>query len=431
MSAVRAPARAGTHDGRQELLLSPTDYEAAARARLDRSVWDYIAGGSGDEVTLREDRAAYRRYRLRPRTLVDVSHCRPGTTLLGARVELPVGIAPMAYHGLVHADGETATVRAAGAAGALTVTSTFAGTTLEETARAATGPLWLQLYVMRDREITRSLVRRAEAAGYRALVITVDTPRMARRERDLRNGFGLPAHIRPVNLDGGHRAGLHPGRSGSSALAEHAAQHHDAAFTWEDLAWVRSLTGLPLVLKGVLTEEDAGRAAGLGVEGLIVSTHGGRQLDGVVPALEALPEVVAAVRGRCEVLVDGGVRRGTDVLKALALGARAVLVGRPVLWGLAVDGQAGVERVLATLRAELEEAMALTGRPRLDTVTRELLHPPADLAHHPAADHGPHAAADHGHHAVAGLDGRPAADLAGHPTAADLAYPTDDDRDMA
>ncbi|OLZ66462.1 alpha-hydroxy-acid oxidizing enzyme [Streptomyces sp. IMTB 2501] len=359
-------------------MLSPRDYEAAARARLEQPVWDYIAGGSGDEVTLREERAAYGRYRLRPRALVDVSHCELGTTLLGRPVEFPVGIAPMAYHRLVHADGETATVRAAGRVGALTIASTFASKTLEETARAATGPLWLQLYVMRRREITESLIRRAEAAGYRALVITVDTPRMARRERDLRNGFGLTPHVRPANLDDGQQTGLHQGRSGSSTLAAHAAQHHDAAFTWEDLAWVRSLTGLPLVLKGVLTAEDARRAAGLGVAGLIVSTHGGRQLDGAVPALEALPEVVAAVQGRCEVLVDGGVRRGTDVLKALALGARAVLIGRPVLWGLAVDGEAGVEAVLSTLRAELEEAMALTGRPRLDTITPDLLRPSAD-----------------------------------------------------
>ncbi|MEU9124914.1 alpha-hydroxy acid oxidase [Streptomyces sp. NPDC048506] len=376
----------GPHDARPDVLLSPQDYEAAARARLDRPVWDYIAGGSGDEVTLREERAAYGRYRLRPRALVDVSQCELGTTLLGRPVEFPVGVAPMAYHRLVHPDGETATARAAGKVGALTIASTFASETLEETARAATGPLWLQLYVMRRREITESLVRRAEAAGYQALVITVDTPRMARRERDLRNGFGLPSHVRPANLDDGEQAGLHQGRSGSSTLAAHAFQHHDAAFTWEDLAWVRSLTALPLVLKGVLTAEDARRAAELGVAGLIVSTHGGRQLDGAVPALEALPEVVAAVQGRCEVLVDGGIRRGTDVLKALALGARAVLVGRPVLWGLAVDGATGVERVLSTLRSELEEAMALTGRPRLDTIAPDLLHRSTDPAYHLTTD---------------------------------------------
>ncbi|MDQ0993883.1 alpha-hydroxy acid oxidase [Streptomyces sp. V3I7] len=355
--------------------LSPHDYEAAARDRLQKPVWDYIAGGSGDETTLRADRAAYGRYALRPRVLVDVDRCDTATTLLGSPVALPVAVAPMAYHRLVHPDGELATVRAAGETGALTVTSTFASTTLEDTAAAATGPLWLQLYVLRRREVTEALVRRAEAAGYRALVVTVDTPRMARRERDLRNGFGLPPHIVPSNLDGARAQGLHNGQEGVSLLARHAAAHHDASFTWQDLAWLRSLTRLPLVLKGVLTAEDARRAADHGVEGLIVSTHGGRQLDGVVPALEALPEVVAAVPEHCEVLVDGGVRRGTDVLKALALGARAVLVGRPVLWGLAVDGAPGAARVLSLLHDELEEAMALSGRPRLDLIDRDLLRP--------------------------------------------------------
>jgi 4-hydroxymandelate oxidase len=374
-----APAHAS--DGPEQEPLSPRDYATAARAKLDRAVWDYIAGGSGDEVTLRGERAAYDRYRLRPRTLVDVSSCELGTTLLGRPVALPVGIAPMAYHRLVDAEGETATVRAAGALGALTVTSTFASRTLEETARAASGPLWLQLYVLRARKVTESLVRRAEAAGYRALVITVDAPRMARRERDLRNGFHLPSHIRPVNLDDDHTGGLHTGRAGGSALAAHADRHHDAAFTWQDLAWLRSLTGLPLVLKGVLTARDARQAADLGVEGLIVSTHGGRQLDGAIAALDALPEVVAAVPDECEVLVDGGIRRGTDVLKALALGARAVLVGRPVLWGLAVGGAAGAERVLTTLRDELAEAMALTGHPGLDTIGPDLLHRSPDSAY--------------------------------------------------
>ncbi|HEY8987109.1 MAG TPA: alpha-hydroxy acid oxidase [Streptomyces sp.] len=351
--------------------VSLRDYETAARNLTDPSVWDYIAGGSGDEVTLRAQAAAYDRHLLRPRVLVDVDRIERGTTLLGSPVASPVGIAPMAYHRLVHPEGELATVRAAGEAGALTVTSTFASVSLEETAAEATGPLWLQLYVLRQREVTESLARRAEAAGYRALVVTVDTPRMARRERDLRNAFALPPGITPVNLPAPQ--GLHEGRPGVSLLAEHAAVHHDAAFTWRDLGRLRSVTGLPLVLKGVLTAQDARRAADLGVDGLIVSTHGGRQLDGVVAALDALPEVVAAVGGHCEVLVDGGVRRGTDVLKALALGARGVLVGRPVLWGLAVDGAHGAAHVLSLLVAELDEAMALSGRPRLDLIGTDLL----------------------------------------------------------
>ncbi len=352
----------------------PQDLEREARTRLDRSVWDFIAGGSGDEVTLRDNRAAYDRYRLRPRVLVDVSTCDLGTTLLGSAVALPVGIAPMAYHRLVCADGEAATVRAAGTVGALTVVSMFASMTLEEIAAAAGGPLWLQLYVLRRRELTEALVRRAEAAGYRALVITVDTPRMGRRERDLRNGFSLPSHIRPVNLDEGLVDGLHSGTAGTSALVRHTARHIDSGFTWDDLAWVGSLTRLPLVLKGVLTAEDARRAADLGVAGLIVSNHGGRQLDGAIATLDALPEVAEAVSGRCEVLVDGGVRRGTEVLKALALGARGVLIGRPVLWGLAVGGTAGAERVLSGLRQEIEDAMALCGRPRLELIGPDLLH---------------------------------------------------------
>lgn len=366
----------------------PRGYEEAARPLLDAAVWDYIAGGSGEESTLADERAAYRRYRLRPRVLVDVERIDPATTLLGAHVSFPVGIAPMAYHGLVDPLGEVATVRAAGAVGALTVVSMFASTTLEDVAAAATGPLWFQLYVLRRREVTEALVARAEAAGYGALVVTVDTPRMGRRERDLRNGFHLPPHVRPVNLDDGLTTALHAARDGESAVGRHAARHHDAALTWRDVEWLRSLTALPIVLKGVLTAEDARRAVDAGVGGIVVSTHGGRQLDGAVAALDALPEVVDAAGGDLEVLVDGGVRRGTDVLIALALGARAVLVGRPVLWGLAVGGEAGAGRVLSTLRDELEDAMALSGRPTLADVGPDLLRrvaPPAGPIHEEAA----------------------------------------------
>lgn len=368
------------------------DYRTAAQALVDPAAWGYIEGGSGAETTLRESEAAYRRYRLRPRVLVDVSHCDLRTTLLGSPVELPVAIAPMAYHGLVNPEAEPGTVRAAAAAGALTVVSTFSGTPLEEIAEAAAGaPLWMQLYVFRDRPTTEALVRRAEAVGYRALVVTVDTPRVPRRARDLRNAFSLPPGMVPANFDDRHASGLQQASNGSSVIGAHAARHHDAAFGWDDLAWLRSLTTLPLVLKGVLTGEDAARAAELGVEGIVVSNHGGRQLDGAVPALDALPEVVAAAAGRCEVYVDGGVRRGTDVLTALALGARAVLVGRPVLWGLAVAGSAGALDVLSVLRAELEDAMALSGRPDLASVDAGLLRPYAT----PATPAAPLPAAPH------------------------------------
>ncbi|MEU7168801.1 alpha-hydroxy acid oxidase [Streptomyces morookaense] len=366
-------------------LVTLDDYRTAARGLVEPSAWDYIDGGSGDETTLHESEAAYRRHRLRPRVLVDVSRCDTRTTLLGSTVQLPVGIAPMAFHGLVTPEAELACVRAAGEAGALMVVSTFSGTPLEDLARAAGGPLWMQLYVFRHRPTTETLVRRAEAAGYRALVVTVDTPRMARRPRDLRNGFRLPPGVTPANFGSEISAGLHAGTAGASALGTHAERHHDAAFTWDDLAWLRSLTPLPIVLKGVLTAEDADRAAALGVEAIVVSNHGGRQLDGAVTALEALPEVVAATAGRCEVLVDGGIRRGTDVLVALALGARAVLVGRPVLWGMAVDGADGAREVLSVLGAELENALALCGRPDLASVDADLLRAPQHTT--PATPH--------------------------------------------
>jgi 4-hydroxymandelate oxidase len=294
--------------------------------------------------------------------------------LLGTPVSLPVGVAPMAYHRLAHPEGEVATARAAGETGALMVVSTFSSRQLEEVAQAARGPLWLQVYCFRRREVTETLVRRAEAAGYRALVLTVDTPRLGRRERDVRNSFSLPAHVRAENFGEELVAALHARQPGDSAVAAHARETIDPSLTWESLAWLRSLTRLPLVLKGVMTGEDAARAASLGIEGIIVSNHGGRQLDGVLPALEALPEIVREAAGRCEVLMDGGVRRGTDVLKALALGARAVLVGRPILWGLAAAGPEGVGHVLSLLRDELELAMALAGRPCLDQIDSSLIH---------------------------------------------------------
>ncbi|WP_260867941.1 alpha-hydroxy acid oxidase [Streptomyces sp. SAJ15] len=350
-------------------LVTLDDYRVAARPLVEPSAWDYVDGGSGDETTLRENVAGYRRYRLRPRVLVDVSRCDPRTTLLGSPVALPVGVAPTGFQGLVSAEGELACARAAGEVGALMVVSTFATARLEDIARVARGPLWLQLYVFRDRATSEDLVRRAEAAGYRALVVTVDAPVQGRRVRDLRNAFALPPGLVAANFPQA------PSERPSAELGERVAQRVDPALTWDDLAWLGSLTRLPIVLKGVLTAEDAARAAELGVAAIVVSNHGGRQLDGSVTPLDALPEVVAAVAGRCEVLVDGGVRRGSDVLVALALGARAVLVGRPVLWGLAVSGAEGAREVLSILRAELETAMALSGRPDLASVDANLLHP--------------------------------------------------------
>ncbi len=350
-----------------------------AAARLTPDVWDYLRGGSGAESTLAANRTAFGRFALRPRCLVDVSHPDPSTVLLGTRLATPIGVAPMAYHRLVHPEGEVAVARAAGDAGALFVVSIFASRLLEEIAAAATGPLWLQLYWLRRRDLLVDLIARAQAAGFGAIVLTVDTPQVGRRLRDVRRGFVIPPEVSAVNLDPAVMAGSYRRQAGVSAVEQNSRDQFDASLSWSDLAWLQENSPLPVVVKGVLTGEDAARMADLGVAAVVVSNHGGRQLDGAVASLDALPEVVAAVAGRAPVLLDGGVRGGTDVLKALALGASGVLVGRPVLWGLACDGTAGAGRVLDLLATELTDAMVLAGRPTLADVDGSLLWrvPPA------------------------------------------------------
>ncbi len=341
-----------------ETPINISEYETLAQKRLEKPVWDYYYGGSEDEVTLRANREAFERIRLRPRFLVDVSNVDTRTTVLGTPVSMPILIAPSACHCMAHPEGECATARGAGAVDTLMVVSTVATRSLEEVAETAVGPLWFQLYVYDEREASAMLVRRAQAAGYRAIVLTVDTPHISKRERDVRNNFILPpSPLVAANFTGKYKTetGMH------------------AAVTWDFISWLRSLTSLPILLKGILTAEDALLAVEHGIEGIIVSNHGGRQLDGAIASIEALPEIVEAVAGRCEIYVDGGIRRGSDVLKALALGARAVLVGRPILWGLAVDGQAGVERVLRLLHGELEMAMGLSGKPTLASIDRSLV----------------------------------------------------------
>ncbi|MBA0052644.1 alpha-hydroxy-acid oxidizing protein [Streptomyces sp. AJS327] len=345
------------------MLLTLREYEDAARERLPAPVWDFLAGGSGTESMLHTPRAALDRLQLVPRCLVDVSATDPGVTLFGDRLAAPLAVAPMAYHQLAHAEGEVATARAAGECQLPLVVSVFASRTLEDVAAAATGPLWLQLYWLRRREVLEDLVRRAEAAGYRALVLTVDAPRVARRPRDARNGFALPDGIRAANVDPSVMAASHRGNSGDSAIARHSREQFDATISWRDLEWLRERTSLPLVLKGVLAAADAELAVKHGVDAVVVSNHGGRQLDFARPAVEALPEITDAVSKRCRVLVDGSIRHGADIVKCLCLGADAVLVGRPVLWGLAHSGSAGAAAVLRILTEELEETMALMGAP--------------------------------------------------------------------
>ncbi|MGW7689288.1 aminotransferase class I/II-fold pyridoxal phosphate-dependent enzyme [Streptomyces asiaticus] len=333
--------------------LSLDEYAERARTRLGPEVWDFIEGGAGEERTLAANRAAFDRTRLSPRVLTGAGECDPSTTILGRRWGAPVAVAPMAYHTLMHPDGETATARAAGAAGLPLVVSTFAGRTFAEIAAAATSPLWLQVYCFRDRDTTRRLIEHAEAAGFEALVLTVDTPRLGRRLRDLRNDFRLPPHITPANLPADE--------ADYSSPSEHGRTGLDPSLDWSVIAWLRSVSRLPVLVKGVMTAEDARRAIAAGVDGIVVSNHGGRQLDGAPATLDVLAPIAAAVDGRCALLLDGGVRRGRDVLGALALGADAVLLGRPVLHGLAVAGGAGAAGVLSLVLDELSEAMTLTG----------------------------------------------------------------------
>jgi isopentenyl diphosphate isomerase/L-lactate dehydrogenase-like FMN-dependent dehydrogenase len=331
-------------------LLNVREYIEAAAAKVDPEVWCYFEGGAGDEVTLRANVAAFGRWRLRPRMLVDVGELRLETTLLGTPVSMPLGVAPFAMQRLIDAEGEVATARAAAAAEVLMCVSTLTTRTHDEIAAASRGPRWLQLYVLGDRERTVDHLTAAREAGYTAVALTVDLPYVGRRERDLRLGFENPPSDLPLpHVD---TFGPYP------------------ALTWRDLDWVRAATELPLVLKGILTREDATLAVEHGADAVWVSNHGGRQLDGVAAALDALPEVVEAVAGRCEVYVDGGVRRGTDVLKALALGARAAFVARPAAAGLAVDGEAGVAAVLRLLRDEIALGLGLLGCTSPEQVTQ-------------------------------------------------------------
>ncbi len=358
------------------------DYEELARQTLPGPAFDFIAGGAEDEVTLNANRTAWQRLQLLPRVLMDVSNVNTSASVLGRRIALPVLLAPVALQRLAHPEGELAVARAAAAAGTVQVLSTMSSYTMEDVAAAAAGPKWFQLYCYRDKELTRRLVQRAQAQGFEALCLTVDLPRLGRRERDLRNAMEFPPDVVPMNLVTEVDPQSVPPESRGTQLEAFTASLLNLSWeiipslTWADVDWLRSLTSMPVVLKGVLAREDARIALDHGVAAIVVSNHGGRQLDGVPAAIDVLPEIVEAVQGRAEVLVDGGVRRGTDVLKALALGARAVLIGRPYLWGLATGGEAGVARVLALLRAEFEMAMALAGCRSVSEVTRALVRGP-------------------------------------------------------
>jgi 4-hydroxymandelate oxidase len=350
------------------------ELEAVAHARLSKMAWDYYSSGADDEACVRRNRDAFSDIALHYRVLVDVARRELATTVLGQRVAMPVLVAPTAFHRLAHDDGELASVRGAGDAGTIFVLSTLSTTAVEDVVAAAAGPVWFQLYVYKDRGATEALVRRVEAAGCRALVITVDAPLLGRRERDVKNRFALPVGLEIANLHASGYAKV-PQALGDSGLAAYVADLLDPGLTWDVIGWLRSVTKLPILVKGIVRADDARRAVAAGAAGIVVSNHGGRQLDAAPATIEVLARVADAVAGGCEVLLDGGVRRGTDIVKAIALGARAVLVGRPVLWGLAAGGRTGVAGALAMLRRELDLAMALCGCPDVASIGRDLVDP--------------------------------------------------------
>jgi isopentenyl diphosphate isomerase/L-lactate dehydrogenase-like FMN-dependent dehydrogenase len=347
------------------------DYERLAEACCEPGYWGYVVGGAGDEVTLLDNEEAFRRHVLRPRMLVDVSEVSARTSVLGAEVSMPLMVAPTSLQRVAHPDGEPALARAAASVGTVYTLSSLGSVRPRELAEALgdDSPRWFQLYWSRDREFTADLVAEAAEAGFTALVLTVDLPEAGPRERDLRSGFKLPGDLPMPNLP---RTLV-----GSEYFHDTLGEIVDKSLTWRDLEWLSTCCPLPLVVKGILTAEDATLACEHGCAGLVVSNHGGRQLDGVPATLDALPEVVEAAGGRAEVYLDGGVRRGTDVVKALALGARAVLVGRPALWGLAAGGEEGARHVLELFQAEIELALLLLGCPTPGDVGTQHVRPRA------------------------------------------------------
>ena len=356
-----------------ELLLNVSDYARAASHKLSKGVLDYYGGGALDEITLRQNTAAWEGLKLYYHVLAGVGPRELATTMLGQPIAFPIGVAPTAFHRLACDGGEIATARAAKTAGTLFILSSLSNTAMESVFAEAGSPRWFQLYIYRDRGITAELVQRAEAAGAEAIVLTVDAPGLGTRERDTRNSFRLPDGLKVENLAPVGKGNL-PEVKGSG-LAAYVRDNFKPDLSYNDLDWLCHTTRLPVIVKGLVRGDDALRSVEHGAKAIVVSNHGGRQLDTAPSSCDALPHVVAAVNGACEIYVDGGIRRGSDVLKAIALGARAVLVGRPILWGLGVSGEHGATQVLEILRRELDEAMLLCGCTKLTDIDRSLLKP--------------------------------------------------------
>jgi len=336
------------------------EFEVAAKERLPKEEYDYIAGGATDEISVERNRRAFESWALRPRVLRDVSALDLSTTVLGTKVNLPVLIAPCGGHKRAHPDGEFATYRAAAAAGTIMAVSANASSSFEELAGAAAGHLWVQLYPFRDRELTKDWLARAKEAGCEAVCVTLDSQWPPKRERNIRNKY---RRTRGINYPMPSAERANAPRPGGSA-----GEGADPAATWKDLEWIKSATDLPVVAKGIMTGEDVESCAAAGADAVIVSNHGGRHLDNTLATIEVLTEAVDAAKGKMEILLDGGIRRGADVVKAIALGAKAVFIGRPLFWGLAVGGERGVARVLEILREEIEITMAKCGRPTIASI---------------------------------------------------------------
>ncbi|XP_056286473.1 hydroxyacid oxidase 2 [Pseudoliparis swirei] len=347
-------------------LVCLTDFEQYAKEHLSKATWDYYAAGADECCTRDDNLLAYKRIRLRPRVLRDVSVSDTRTTVQGAEIGFPVGVAPTAFHCLAWHEGEVATARATEALNTCYISSTYSTCSVEEIVAAAPGGYrWFQLYVYRDRELSEQMVRRVEALGYRALVLTVDVPFTGKRRDDIRNRFRLPPHLKLKNFEGLPQAAAEDYGIPSNTL--------DPSISWKDIHWLQSITQLPIIIKGILTKEDAELAVEHGVQGIIVSNHGGRQLDGGPATIDALTEIVDAVQGRMEVYLDGGIRTGSDVLKALALGAKCVFIGRPAVWGLAYKGEDGLREVLQILHDEFRLSMALSGCRNVAEINRNLI----------------------------------------------------------
>ncbi|XP_047212616.1 2-Hydroxyacid oxidase 1-like [Girardinichthys multiradiatus] len=356
-----------------------SDFEEEAKRVLPKAVYDYYRSGADGQTTLADNVSAFNRWYLMPRVLRDVSIVDLSVSVLGQKLSMPLCVGSTAMQRMAHPAGETATARACKAVGTAMMLSSWATSSIEEVMSAMTsspdtgGVLWMQLYIYKDRELTLSLLRRAEKAGYKAVFVTVDTPYLGKRLDDVRNRFKMPPHLRMSNFSSALLSFSEDDYGNDSGLAVYVANAIEPALSWDDITWLKKHTRLPVIIKGVLNGQDAVQAVNYGVSGILVSNHGARQLDGVPATLDVLEEVVKAVQGRCDVFMDGGVRRGTDILKALALGAKAVFIGRPVLWGLACQGEEGVIELLELLKEELRLALALSGCRSISEVSRSLV----------------------------------------------------------